>query len=449
MSKKERYCHTEVFVIISVTTLFFSFGIFRVNILESGRTFLLDSSLGTYSEHTGTVITDIERKENYNRFTVATRGEKILIYTNPLEKILYGDELILSGVLRKPEIFYDVDNLSNGKAFDWPQFLAKDEIYYELFYPTLVNTGKGDLSLFQNIKRGLFITKESFIKNVHKVVSEPEASLLAGEVLGQKSSLGNELQESLRRTGIIHVVVLSGYNVTIIADSIMRSLSFLPNAVSLYLGIGGIILFTLMTGASATVVRASIMAVLVILARRYGRLYDITIALLFAGFLMVLHNPAIILYDPSFQLSFLATMGLLYVSPFVEKFFKFIPKKLGMREIFGATIGTQIFVLPLLVYLVGQISLVSLPVNILVLPAIPLTMLFGFMTGVFGFISYHLSFVFGLVSAVFLSYQLFVVNFFDGSYSALIGIHISLWEVIFVYFGLFMYFIFRKKDRAI
>ncbi|MAZ40625.1 hypothetical protein CL654_00700 [bacterium] len=439
VSKKKNIVDKKFIVAVSITFLFLGAGMLRVSML-GGDTFSLDSLLDTKTTLVGVVTTEVERKENYNRFVIEADNEKVLVYTRPFEPVFYGDELKLTGTLKKPEIFYD----DRGDAFDWPQYLAKDDIYYEVFYPEVANQGKANLSLFQNFKRSLFIIKQSFIENVRRVVPEPEASLLVGEVVGEKSSLGDELEESLRRTGIIHVVVLSGYNVTIVADSIIKSLSFVPRVASLYLGIGGIVLFALMTGASATIVRASIMAILVILARRYGRLYDITTALLVAGFLMVLHNPNILLYDPSFQLSFLATLGLIYVSPVIEQKLSFLTQKFGFREIVGATIGTQIFVLPLLVHLVGDVSLVSLPVNLLILPIIPLTMLLGFITGMFGYFSYALSLVFGWASTLLLSYQLFIVEMFDVAYAAISGVALPLWLVLVLYGFLLAYFIRRS-----
>jgi len=147
---------------------------------------------------------------------------------------------------------------------------------------------------------------------------------------------------------------------------------------------------------------------------------------LVAGFFMVFHNPNILLYDPSFQLSFLATVGLIYVSPKIEHIFRFIPKKSGMREIVGATIGTQIFILPFLVYLVGQISLVSLPVNILILPFIPITMLFGFITGMLGYVSYTLSLIFG-----WQRFQVFLCRYWLLVYFIFSHLHIFFIIVIF------------------
>lgn len=147
-------------------------------------------------------------------------------------------------------------------------------------------------------------------------------------MLGVKESLGEGLEEDFVDTGLVHIVVLSGYNVTIIAEAIIRTLSFVSVMAGIYIGGIAIAVFAIMTGAGATIIRASIMAILALIARATGRRYEITRALFIAGFLMILENPYILLYDISFQLSFLATVGLIYLSPVFENIFKFFPKEI-------------------------------------------------------------------------------------------------------------------------
>jgi competence protein ComEC len=300
------------------------------------------------------------------------------------------------------------------------------------------------------IKRQLFLVKEKFIKNLSAIIPEPHAGYIAGLTVGAKQAMPKSLLEDFRETGIIHIVVLSGYNVTIIAYAIMKILSFLPQIFGIGLGILGIALFALMTGASATVVRASIMASLALLARATGRIYQITIALLFAGFLMIVHNPKILRFDTSFHLSFLATLALIYLSPSVEKKLSFVPKKFHLREIAGATISTQIFVLPFLLYKMGLFSVVSLPVNLLILIFVPATMFFGFATGIAGFISQIISVPFGWISYAFSAYELWIVDVFSKLPFAAFNISIPFWLMLLIYAGyaLVLYKLIKYEKNA-
>lgn len=404
--KKEKVIY--LFVVISLIAL--SVGVIRMDTEKSTKAMTLEELINKNVILDGVVVTDPEEKEKYKRYViqVSASGQKILIYGSHEIDISYGNLVSVSGKLQKPEHYYSGSN----KSFDWVAYLSKDDIYYEMFYPDLEILGYGKGNFIMSVKRNLFELKKLFINRFSQVIPEPESSLLAGELLGEKASLGRELETDFRRTGIIHVVVLSGYNVTIVADSIIKSISFLPKTLGLYLGIAGIVLFAIMTGAGATVVRASIMAILVIFARCYGKQYNISTSLFLAGGLMVLHSPNILLYDASFQLSFLASVGLIYISPKIEKYFSFVTQRFNLRTIIGATMGTQLMVMPLLIYLTREVSLVSLPVNILILPVVPITMFLGFVTGMCGLLSYSLSLIPGWLTTIVLMYQLSVVEIF-------------------------------------
>jgi competence protein ComEC len=288
-------------------------------------------------------------------------------------------------------------------------YLAKDGIHYEMFMPRIEILAHGEGNV---IKEKLFAFKHAFIGNINTHIPQPHAALLAGLVVGAKQSLGKKLLDDFRTVGVIHIVVLSGYNITIIARFIEWIFSALSRNRRLILAAGAIILFAIMVGASATVVRATIMAFIALLAQGTGRMYMATRALLIAGVIMLLHNPHILVFDLSFQLSFLATVGLIYFSPLIASKVRWITEKAGLREIVVATLATQLFVLPFILYKTGLFSLVSLPVNVLILAAIPLTMLFGFLAGVFGFVWGILALPFAWVAYALLAYELVVVEWF-------------------------------------
>ncbi len=369
---------------------------------------VLENKVGQTVLLEGIISAEPDERETSTKLTIdiASTTGKILATVASYPEFNYGDQIHLRGVLQKPKNFTNEDDL---RQFDYVSYLAKDGVRYVMFQPTitLISENSGNF-----VKRKLFDLKNSFLRNVGEIIPEPAASLLGGLVVGAKRSLGADWLEKFRTVGVIHIVVLSGYNITIVAEFIMRLLAFLPRAARLAGGALAIILFAVMTGGSATIVRASLMAILVVVARATGRIYGITRALLLAGFLMVLHNPKILVFDTSFQLSFLSTLGLIYLSPVIEKWLGFIPEKLQLRQIAAATIATQIFVLPLLLYQMGQLSIVSLPVNLLILPAIPWTMLFGFLAGALGFISQIIALPFAFIAYLLLAFQLKIVALF-------------------------------------
>lgn len=445
----------EVFLPISIFILAAGLGIFRFNLSNSEVYRLaLSRYVGETVTIQGVVSEELDKRETHNFLTLDAKevslmggqnekvSTRILLAADKYPEFNYGDELKISGLVKKPENFDD----GGLREFDYVSFLSKDGIYYVMYRPKieLVSHGKGNF-----LKTSLFKVKNAFVGNVSKVVPEPESSLLAGLVVGAKQSLGKEWLDRFRKVGIIHIVVLSGYNVTIVADFVAKVFSFLPKFFPTVIGAISIALFAIMTGASATVVRATIMALIVILARAASRTYLITRALLLAGFLMILQNPKILVFDSSFQLSFLSTLALIYVSPIVEPRLKFITEKWKIREVATATVATQIFVLPFLLYKMGEFSIVSLPVNLLVLFFIPITMFFGFVTGLVGFVSALLSIPFAWFSYFLLAYELKVVELFSSlSFITIKVSYFPFWLTLISYI-LLAFFIFRLRRRKL
>jgi competence protein ComEC len=332
-------------------------------------------------------------------------------------RFTFGDQVNFSGKLSSPFNFKNDD----GRSFDFKGYLAKDDIFYEIKSASVAAIGDleasadsiGKLSwLPDNIISILYKIKRKFVTNLERSLGEPSAALAAGLVVGEKSALGAQLLQDFRTVGLIHIVVLSGFNITIVADALRRMLSRLPMVWSIVIGGAGMLLFGILVGGGATVVRSCLMASLALFADLTRRDYNVIRALSFAALIMLIQNPDILLHDPSFQLSFLATLGLILLASPIEKHLRIIPDKFGMRGTVAATLSTQIFVSPFILYTMGQISIIGVIVNILVLPFIPLTMLAVFLTGAFGFISLTFSQAIGWVAHLFLSYEIFMVESF-------------------------------------
>ena len=392
-------------VFLTIALFFTAFGLGQLRYQQadlSGRQSNLQNKAGQRVSLVGIVSDEPEQKENYNRLVLEDEKSesKILVYLPTYPQYKYGDKLKITGILKKPE---------NFNNFNWIDYLAKDDIYYEMFYPQteFISASNGFW-----LKEKLFGLKAKFLSAIAGVVPEPHSAFLGGITIGARESLPKDLEEKFRTTGVAHIVALSGYNITIVAETIMLFFSFLPQYLAIGGGVIGVILFAIMTGASATVLRASIMALLALTAKATGRIYTVSWALFLAGFFMVWQNPKILRFDTSFQLSFLATMGLIYISPIIKNKLGFVADKFNLREIFSATISAQIAVLPLLVYKTGLVSLVGLPVNFLILPFIPLTMFFGFAVGILGMLSHLISLPFAWASYVLLQYELFIVDIF-------------------------------------
>ena len=431
-------------ILVCVFILFVSLGIFRFHGVDKSASNLFESHVGDKVEFSGRVIDEPDKRENNQKLIVEVKIDKdktkILLSADFEQEFKYGDKINFSGILEKPQNFYT----NTGKLFDYINYLRKDGIFYVMknSQVEIISHNSGNF-----IKRFLFSFKDSFLNKINFSIPEPESLLMGGLILGEKSSFDESLRQSFVDTGTIHIVALSGYNVTIVAEWIIKMFSFLPNNISFSLGILGILLFVVMAGGASTAVRAGVMAILALVARATGRNYDVARALVLAGVLMIFFNPFILAFDVSFQLSFIATIAVIFLSPKMEKYFMWVTKRFGLRDVVCITFSAYLFVLPFILYKMGNLSIVALPANILILPFIPLTMIFGFMTGFLGFVWSVFSLPFGFVSYLFLHYELSIISFFSNLPFASFSIPNFPLVITLAIYSYFIYKLFGKNIR--
>ncbi len=310
-----------------------------------------------------------------------------------------GDVVAVTGDVELPPT-----NLPDT-TFNYREYLARRGIFYQVY------ARKVELVIpapWWHLGHHLVNFKAATLACLGRFIPEPEISLLGGLLVGAKAGLGVEWSETFRQAGLSHIIVLSGYNMTIVAETIARGLGFLSLGLRGGLSILGIILFALMANSGAATVRAALMAILAIIARLTGRVYEVSFGLLLVAVTMVAYQPRV-LFDLGFQLSFVATLGLLYLSPIIEKYFTWLPAWLGLRLIVPATLAAQLAVTPLLLSATQQFSPFALLANALVLPIIPLVMLLGFITLLVSWLP-PLAVVCGLLTSWGLSYILWIAE---------------------------------------
>ncbi len=367
----------------------------------------LESHVGETLEFSGLVVSDPETSDTGQKASVRLDeySETILVFAGLYPKLAYGDRVNVQGILKKPEPF----ETDSGRMFNYPAFLARTDIFHILQRARADVTAHGE----GNPIRAMFIkAKHAFVASIERTSSEPYAGLAAGVVLGVENALSKDHEEAFRIAGLIHIIVVSGYNITMAGDFVRGMLGAFPASVGLAGNIVGIFAYIALTGASSTAIRAGIMASVAVVGRVFKRKYDVTRALLLAACLMALQTPDIVLYDPSFQLSFLATWGLTRITPFFESKFAFLTERFGIRETVSTTLGAQTAVLPLILYQSGSTHLLSLFANFIVLPAMPALMIASLVAGVAGFFGRYVAlpfsflvdligaYVFGIVDAV-------------------------------------------------
>jgi len=400
--------------------------------MEYAERQFVDTSLavqvGQDIELTGAVVREPDERQSFTQLYVQVEDEIVLVRGSRFVSVNYGDQVTVIGELERAESFLT----DTGRVFDYPSYLQARGVQYVVSFAqvTVIDSDNGN-----PVVAGLLQIKQRFADRVQAVLPPPQSDLGLGLLLGVKQSLGKELEDAFRRTGLIHIVVLSGYNVMLVIAFFWWVTSWvLPLRGRVIVSVVGIVLFAIMVGLSATVVRASIMAGILLLAKYIGARYDVLRALLFAGLIMVLLNPYLLLYDLGFQLSFMATLGLVLFLPFFEEDLATQTKQLSLRDIFWATLTTQIFVLPLLVFHIGEVSLVAIAVNMLVLPVVALAMLLTFVTGVVSFVSVPLAAPFALLANLVLAYIIVIVEQFDRlPFTSMLIPSIAVWQLVGLY----------------
>lgn len=358
---------------------------------------------------------DIRLKNKHLNIKLKDQDVNILVFVGRDVEVSYGDEVKVKGILEEPENF----TTDVGKEFNYKRYLANKDIYYLIKNAEIEVISNGNGS---QVKAWLYQLRASFMQNINSVIPMPESDLANGLILGARGGFDTDTKQEFIDTGTIHIIALSGYNVSIVANNVMKFFGLIfSTTISIILGFIVIILFIIMTGASATAVRAGVMASIMLLGRMTDRRYVAGRALIVAGLLMVSYDPRTIV-DMSFQLSFIATGGVLFLTPKVLKWFNFLPLRFGIREMVASTVAATISVLPILLYLTGVLSLVSLPANFLILLLIPTAMLFIFITGMAGFISPLLSIMIGYITYLILLYILNIIHFFGSLSFASISI---------------------------
>lgn len=363
-------------------------------------------------------------------------GGKLIAYASKYDELKYGDKLEITGKLEEP---------FESSEFSYKNYLQIYGIYSVIEKPKISLLERNNES---SIISALYNAKHEFKNKIDLVFNEPNAGLFSGIILGDKKGLSEDLTESFRRVGLSHIVVLSGFNITIIAIAIGWLLGFVvPKRAALIIIIIMVGSFVTLTGLQPPAVRAGVMGVIGLLALQLGRQKQALSLLIYAAFLMVLINPFVLRFDPGFQLSVVATAGLVLWGGIFIHFLRFLPKFLS--ETIGFTLAAQLATLPLLVYYFGQVSVIAPLANILVVALVPFAMLAGFIAILFSFLSVNFGIIIGSIANFLLSYTIFIAEKLGSfSFSAIALPKIApMWIVISYAYLYYLSYGLRKRIK--
>lgn len=383
-------------------------------------------------------IKDIQSENNYI----------IKVITSNLFKYQVGDVLSVEGKISKKEILLPSVEKNTNLSFDIARQNSFKKIDGEIVFGKINFLGKKRSVIYQ-IKN----LRSNFVDILDKMSPRVVTALSAGTTFGDGSFFNKSDINNFRLAGISHIIVLSGFNITILV--LFFSFLFLKVNLKLYwrvvLNIFCICIFIIFVGGEASIIRAGIMSSVFLISSIFGRQYFAKQGLFLAVFFMMVFNPVIAVFDVSFHLSFLATFGILYFIPILNKyaFFKKYERKnyflKSILQIFKTTLAAQIFVTPYIMFIFGKVSIFSIIVNILVLPFVPIIMFLCLLIIIFYFLYSPISIMFGYISFIFCKYIFLISEYFakispKDNYS-----YISIFNMIIIYILILFFFYFEKE----
>jgi len=400
----------------------------------------LEQFFGSELILTGCVIEEPDKQITKNKVIIYNQDldAKILITAPVYPEIKYGNVLQIKGTLKEPAEF---------QGFDYKDYLKYQKIYFLMYYPEIEILEK---TCGNPIKKTLIGFKNKLKNSLQKIAPVPISGFFEALIFGDENNVPEHWKQKLNISGTRHIAAVSGANITImcmILLSVLLGLGFWRKH-ALWLSIILIFFYILMIGAPACAIRAGIMGALLLLAQNFGRIAKPERIMIFTLGFMLVSNPLLLRHDIGFQLSFLAFAGLFYLSPLFLKILKKlkVPKFLEIRMSLASTLSAQIFVLPILLYNFGQLSLVAPITNVLILPTITFLTISGFLFGFIGIFSQLLGQIISWPSQILMILIIKIIDIFSQFSWASKTINVSAFFVIISY-GLLATFIYYLKKR--
>lgn len=358
----------------------------------------------------GVVIDDPRRTADGQRMTLRVgraqvqgrwqAAEGLVLATLPAyPEWHYGDRLRLHGMLSTPR------EAERAGQFDYRQYLVRKHIFSIMKPQSVQAVASSTLTPW----RFLLDLRDRARRVLLRELPEPQASLAVGILLGLQSTIPDDVSADFSATGTSHILVISGWNISIIAAALYRLAETfkLAKRRAFWPILATIWLYTLFVGATPTVIRAAVMGTIVVVGQRLERPAHAWTTLFAACWAMTLWDPQT-LWDLGFQLSALATASLFAFGKGTEALLMRTPLRVSWlgwaREALTATLAAQVLALPLILYQFGNLSVIAPLANVVLLPVVPYAMLFGALALLAGMLYLPLGQGLALVAYLFLAW---------------------------------------------
>lgn len=320
---------------------------------------------------------------------------KLLVYSD--SNLVRGAVVRVSGSCKPPEAFVS----DTGREVPYDRMLWARGVTMQMYANdvSVVRLHGGRLW----IARGLDRARDAIVKTLNESLSPGNASLAGGLLVGSKQGTSQSDSDAFKIAGLTHIIVLSGYNITLVARLVMRLVApFAGFWLRRVLALVAVVAIVVLSGAEPPAVRAGVMGALAVGAAMAGRRQAGIWMFMLAATALAIMNPRSILFDVSFQLSIAATVGVIFLAPRLQKTFHRVTERFGLRSLVAETLSATLLTLPIIWYVIGTWPVWGLFMNLLVVPFVPLATLLSGITGIVGLGSGGLGRVLGDVSSIVL-----------------------------------------------
>lgn len=360
--------------------------------------------------------------------------------------------------------------------FNIPKFLFLEIIFLGIFYGIVLRKNKtvlifafclvflglgiwrteavkisGTKNFFQGeIQEAVFSFKGKIKGFIYQSFSSPHSSVLEAFVSGNSKEMPKEWKERFNKSGISHIIAVSGMHIVILLGLISALLVFLgfSRMFSLCFSLIFIWIFIILVEFQPSAVRAGIMGSIFILCQAIGRRTSSTRVLFLSAGIMLAQSPLILKESVSFQLSFLATMGLIYLMPMInEKIFHSRSVFKPLTDLLSMTFSAQIFAFPILAFNFGNVSLISPIANLLIVPIVPCAIITGIIFILTSFLFFNLAWLFSFPAWLSVSYILAAARFFSKMPFSATSIKFPWFLIPVYYIVLFLFLSILNKKR--
>ncbi|MFB6225203.1 MAG: ComEC/Rec2 family competence protein [Candidatus Paceibacteria bacterium] len=300
-------------------------------------------------------------------------GEHIRIYDRyPTARWQYGESVQVAGTLTVPE------NAS------YKRYLASTGEVGVMYRPDITaNTASSCAFICQRV-RDIFALRSFLLSQISTVLPGVEGEFIKGILTGHDDRIPQAYQEDFQRTGISHLLAISGYHVTILMLVSRRVFArmWLPPWGQLLASMVLLGSFVIFIGFHGSVIRAASFLILVLLAQQMGQYFSGMRSLILAACLLALINPLFVAWNIAFQLSFIAALGIFSLAPVRSSLWNAHDWRLLLVSVMFETLAAEIFVIPVVLYAFGVVSVVSPIANLVVVPFIPFLMASGILLAI-------------------------------------------------------------------